>query len=74
MSDEIEIRETVMSATEEYPDGSYLRTVAGEVEIATGYYATLYPGKPSPYWHGGPPFFLFNCGSGEMGTLWWSKS
>lgn len=60
MDDRIEARETYMGPTAEYPDGSYLRTVAGKVEVATGYYATVYPDKPSLYWHGKAPFVVMN--------------
>lgn len=55
----ISVVETYMTPTLEYPYGSYMRQVAGVVEVATGYYATLHPGKPSLYWHGGPPFVVF---------------
>jgi hypothetical protein len=41
-----------------YPDGSWLHIVNGEVVIATGYFSYEYPDKPSPYFHGGPPFFV----------------
>lgn len=58
MDSRVEVSETYMRPTPEWPDGSYLRKVAGNVEVATGYYATLYPGKPSPYWHGGAPYFV----------------
>jgi hypothetical protein len=56
----VPIVETFMRPTPEYPDGSYLLEVAGVVHMATGYYATLYPDKPSPYWHGKPPVFFLN--------------
>ncbi len=56
--DLVKIEERFMKPSSEYPDGSWLRKVDGKVEIATGYYATLYPDKPSPYWHGKPPFFV----------------
>jgi hypothetical protein len=67
------VEERFMKATDEYPMGSYLLTVGGEVQVATGWYEKEFPGHPSLYWHGGPPFVMFNCGSGEMGTLYWSK-
>ena len=51
----VEIRETFMKPTAEWPEGGYLREVGGTVEIATGYFATIYPDKPSPYWHGRAP-------------------
>jgi hypothetical protein len=44
----------------EYPDGSWMHKIGGEVTIATGYYAKLHPGKPSPYFHGGPPFVMMD--------------
>ena len=71
--DNVKIEERFMKASDEYPMGSYLRMVNGNVEIATGFYEKKFPGHPSPYFHGGPPFVIFNCGSYEMGTLWWSK-
>jgi hypothetical protein len=55
---DVSVVETFMRATPDYPDGSYLLEVAGVVQMATGYYATLHPGKPSPYWHGKAPVFL----------------
>lgn len=58
---EICVEDRYMKPTPEYPQGSWLHTVAGNVEVATGYYATIYPDKPSPYFHGVPPFvFLEN--------------
>lgn len=71
---EVEIKEWVRKPTDEYPMGSYLRTIGGKVDVATGFYEKDYPGHPSLDFHGGPPFVLFDCGSSEMGTLWWSKS
>lgn len=56
---EFEIRETFERPSAEYPRGSYMRTVAGAVEVATGRYALEHPGKDSLYWHGGPPFAVF---------------
>ena len=53
------VEDRYMSPSAEYPDGSWLHLVDGEVVIATGYYAYEYPDKPSPYWHGGAPFILF---------------
>lgn len=70
---EVEIKEWVRKPTDEYPMGSYLRTIGGKVDVATGFYEKMYPGHPSLYFHGGPPFVLFECGSGEMGTFYWSK-
>ena len=43
----------------EYPQGSWLYKVGDTVQVATGYFALEYPDKPSPYWHGGPPFVLY---------------
>lgn len=57
----IEIQERYATPTPEYPMGSYLRTVAGEVEVATGYFAIEHPDKPSHYWHGGPPFVVYDA-------------
>lgn len=51
----VEIRETFMRPTPDWPEGGYLREVGGSVQIATGYYATIYPDKPSPYPGGKPP-------------------
>lgn len=42
----IEIRDTYAKPTSEYPDGSWMRTVAGEVEVAAGYFAIEHPDKP----------------------------
>lgn len=55
----IEIEERWLKPTPEYPQGSYLRVVDGKVEMAIGWYEQEYPGHPSPYWHRGPPFFVF---------------
>lgn len=60
MPETVEIRETYERPTAEHPMGSYLRTVGGAVEVATGRYALEYPGKPSLYWHGGPPFIVLS--------------
>jgi hypothetical protein len=56
----VEITETFMRPSAEYPDGSYMQIVGGKVTMATGYYATLHPDKPSPYWHGKAPFFYID--------------
>lgn len=53
------VEDRYMKPTWENPEGSWLHLVDGKVQIATGYYSTLYPDKPSPYWHGGAPFILF---------------
>ena len=52
------IIERYSEPTAQYPHGSYLRTVGGQVEVATGHFAVEYPGKPSPYWHDGAPFVV----------------
>jgi hypothetical protein len=52
--------ETYMAPTPEFPKGSYMFEVDGVVQVATGYYETLHPGKPSLHWHGGPPFVLYD--------------
>lgn len=70
---EVTIEERFMKATDEYPMRSYLRTIGGKVDVATGFFERKHPGHPSLLAHGGPPFVLFDCGSAEMGTLWWSK-
>lgn len=67
----ITYNEKFMQATPEYPDGSYLLEVAGVVHIATGHYAKLYPGKPSPYWHGGPPIHIID--TSEWETWPWDR-
>jgi hypothetical protein len=52
------IEERYMRPTAEYPQGSYLRKVAGNVEMATGWYEKEHPGHPSLYFHKGPPFVM----------------
>lgn len=52
----VKITDQYMRPTAEYPESSWLHKIGDEVTVATGYYAALHPGKPSPYWHGGPPF------------------
>jgi hypothetical protein len=59
---DIAIEERYMRPTKEFPLGSYLRLVDGKAEIATGVYEAEYPGHPSPYWHGGPPFVVYETG------------
>lgn len=54
----VSVEDRVMKPSAEYPDGSWLHTVDGKVEVATGFYALEYPDKPSPYWHGKPPFLI----------------
>ena len=51
----IEIKETFMRPTPEWPEGGYMREVGGKVEMATGYFSTIHPDKPSPYLGGKPP-------------------
>ncbi len=55
---DIQVEDRYIKPTPEFPDGSYLHTVDGKVKVATGYYAKIYPGKPSPYWHGRAPIFV----------------
>jgi hypothetical protein len=57
--DDVTVEERYMKPTAEYPQGSYLRLIAGKPDIATGWYEKEYPGHPSMYWHGGPPFVMF---------------
>jgi hypothetical protein len=57
---DIEVVETYMRPSAEYPNGSYMQTVDGKVQVATGLYATLHPGKPSYDWHGGVPFVFLD--------------
>lgn len=57
---DMSVEERYMRPTPEFPTGSYLRMVGGRVEIATGFYEKEYPGHPSPYWHGGPPFVMID--------------
>jgi len=54
----VEITDQYLKPTTEYPDGSWLHKVGDRVEVATGYFAIEHPGKPSPYLHEGPPFFV----------------
>lgn len=58
---DIAIEERFIAPSQEWPDGSYLCTVDGKVEIATGVYAIDHPDKPSPYFHGRAPFVVLNC-------------
>lgn len=66
---DISIEERYMRPTPEFPQGSYLRLVDGRVEMAIGAYEKEYPGHPSFYWHGGPPFVV--C---EIGDWPWENS
>jgi hypothetical protein len=54
------IQESYVKPSTEYPMGSYLYKIEGEVRIATGIYEKEFPGHPSPYFHGGPPFVVFD--------------
>lgn len=53
----VEKRERFERPTAEFPQGSYLETIWDRVTMATGRFAGL--GPPSPYWHGGPPFVIY---------------
>jgi hypothetical protein len=53
------IEERYMRPTAGYPQGSWLYKIGDRVEAATGFYEKEYPGHPSLYFHGGPPFFMF---------------
>jgi hypothetical protein len=57
---EILVEDRYIKPSIEYPDGSWLHLVNGEVKVATGYFAKEYPSKPSPYWHGGAPFVVID--------------
>ena len=67
-ADTVCVQDSYMKPTSEYPWGSWLHTIDGEVTVATGYYAQEYPNKPSPYWHKGPPFVMV-----EWVDLPWEK-
>ena len=67
VEDHVVVEEHFMNPSAEYPDGSYMQKVAGKVVVATGHYATLYPDKPSYYWHGKPPVAFID-------TSEWRKS
>ena len=58
----VEITETFMRPSAEYPNGSWLHKVGDRVEVATGYFAIEHPDKPSPYFHDRPPFFVVDFG------------
>lgn len=53
------VEDRYMKPSAEYPDGSWLHIVDGKVMVATGYYATIHPDKPSPHFSNGPPFLMF---------------
>jgi hypothetical protein len=65
----VEIRESYIRPTAKFPQGSYLRTIDGEPDIATGFYEALYPGHPSLYWHGGAPFVVIDMDT-YMDRMW----
>ncbi len=70
MADTIEVVDQYIRPSAEYTSGSWLHRVGDHVEVATGYFAIEHPGKPSPYWHGGPPFIVL-----DLEREWpWSKS
>lgn len=56
---DIGVEEHYIGPSAEWPMGSYMQVMDGIVTVATGYYAKLHPGKPSPYWHEGPPFVIW---------------
>lgn len=56
----IEVEDCYIGPDADHPKGSWMHKVGDEVTVATGRYATLYPGKPSPLWHGGPPFVVID--------------
>ena len=56
MSADILIEDRYMRPSAEYPQGSWMHIIDGDVKIATGYFAKDYPDKPSPYFHGQVPF------------------
>lgn len=62
----IAVEDRYMRPTAEYPDGSYLQLVDGEPMVATGYYATIYPDKPSLYFHGGAPVVILDTSDWEL--------
>ena len=57
---DISVEDRYMRPDAEYPYGSWMHKIGDEVMVATGHYATLYPGKPSPYFHDGPPFVMID--------------
>lgn len=60
--DSVSIEDRYMRPSAEYPYGSWLHKIGGEVTVATGYFAIEHPGKPSPYFHDGPPFVVLDTG------------
>jgi len=42
----------------EYPDGSYLKKIGGEVVCATGQYASNHPDRSNLAWYGDKPTFV----------------
>jgi hypothetical protein len=54
---DIPVEEHYIGPSADWPDGSYIKKVGGEVLLATGYYAILHPDKKSLAWYGDrPPF------------------
>lgn len=53
----VTVREYLERPTAEFPQGSYLETIGDRVTMATGRFSGL--GPPSLYWHGGPPFAVY---------------
>jgi len=65
----VAIVERFIRPSADYPDGSYIQIVNGEVTIATGKYATIYPHKPSYQLHGESPFVMVD--TSEWAKLPW---
>ena len=65
---DVGVEERYMKPTAEYPQGSYLKIVGGQVQMATGWYEKEYPCHPSLYWHKGPPFVLYEHIDVSWGT------
>ena len=59
------VEQRYMRPTAEYPQGSYLHKIGDNVIMATGWYEKEYPGHPSLYFHGGPPFVMINTADWE---------
>ena len=57
---DIAVEDRYMYPSAEYPQGSWLHIVDGEVQIATGHYAKEYPDKPSLCFHQRPPFVVMD--------------
>lgn len=63
---DVVVEDHFLKPSAEYPDGSWMHKVDGEVQVATGHYATLYPNKESPYWHDGPPFVVVDTNGWKL--------